>query len=102
MADPLAVVPDDRLLFLLIPPPEVVVELCATLTKGMLVALGGGDAVASARRAHRELDNAMFITSAPEEIPWREAFFTKVIGPAAAVPESEIARVMAPGGRRIL
>jgi hypothetical protein len=51
------------------------------LISGFLVALGSADEVEEARQALAEFDNLMFVESDPRSIPWRDAYFTKVIVP---------------------
>jgi SAM-dependent methyltransferase len=94
--------PAERVLFVSAPEAAVVVELAGRLERGVLVGLG-----APQRRATRHLVNVMFQPGAPEEIPWRDGFFSLVLDlrglwsdPAAAA--REVARVLAPGGRACL
>lgn len=97
---------DDKVLFLDIPSPTELVPLARCLPAGCLVALGSRDQVDEARRILAEFDNAMFIDASPEEIPWREYFFTKVVVPPHFEPltsraAAEVHRVLAPGGKII-
>jgi hypothetical protein len=50
-----------------------------------------------------EFDNVMFVEASPQQIPWREHYFTKIVVPPhmEAVLRSsgaELHRVLAPGG----
>jgi hypothetical protein len=70
---------------------------------GCLVAIGSADEVDEARRALSEFDNLMFIAATPDHIPWRDAFFTKILIPPQLQPllpslQNELLRVLAPGG----
>jgi hypothetical protein len=99
----LKVRPDDRVLFLSIPAPEVVAEVAPKLSQGLLVGLGSADEVREARRHTAAIPNVMFVPAGPEEIPWQEHFFTVVVDLYGrwAEPQrvaSEIARVLGPGG----
>lgn len=103
MIDRLDLRPTDRLLLLSIPEARLVIELAGRLERGSLVGLGNVEEVQAARSAAREFVNAMFQPGRPEEIPWQNGFFTRVIdvrggweNPASAA--GEIARVLTPGG----
>ncbi len=107
MIDWLAIRPDDRILLLSIPHIALIRELSARLTAGLVVGLGEGDEVYEARRQVADRVNVMFHPGPPEEIPFRDAFFSKVIDlrcrwrdPARAALET--ARVLAPGGQAYL
>ena len=91
---------DDRVLLLAIPEPAVVANLAAQLTRGLLVAIGSAGEIADARVAARDLENVMFVPAAPEEIPWRDRFFTKAIafGPLSDAARREVRRVLAETG----
>ena len=76
------------------------------LMQGVLVALGTASEVDGARLAMGDFDNLMFVDARPDQIPWREAYFTKIFVP----PEfegllrqgsGELHRVLAPGGEII-
>ena len=62
-----------------------------------------GETVRLARRLAMEIENLMFVTGSPEQVPWQESFFTVVV--SEAPPDDwpravrEIFRVTAPGGR---
>lgn len=94
---------DDRVLSLVIPPVQEAATLGRILITGCLVALGTPDEVDEARRRLAEFDNLMFIAATPDHIPWRDAFFTKVIAPPqfkSLLPQfqAELLRVLEPGG----
>jgi len=93
--------PDDRVLILSLANREFLQELAATLAGGLLVGIGTPDDVYEARRALANADNVMFHPAEPEQIPWREAYFTVVIAPPTLSPqaEKEIRRVLVPEGR---
>jgi|ERR1017187_5367830 Methyltransferase domain len=103
MEIPAGIRPDDRVLLLGIPEAAVVEAIARSLSRGLLVAIGEDDAVRSARKAARDLDNVLFVPGAPDELPWRDGFFTVVIDTAGKWPDPdkvrrEIARVTAAGG----
>jgi hypothetical protein len=94
---------DDRVLSLAIPAPNDAAALGRLLMTGCLVAIGSADEVDEARRALSEFDNLMFIAATPDHIPWRDAFFTKILIPPQLQPllpslQNELLRVLAPGG----
>jgi len=98
--------PEDRVLCLAIPALRDAAAMGRALSAGCLVALGTKEEVDEARRALSELDNLMFVESAGSSIPWREAFFTKIVvphqmRPLAATFGGELQRVLAPGGEII-
>lgn len=103
MIDRLDIRPADRVLLVSIPSIELVLELARRLERGSLVGLGSAGEIQAARRATRHLVHVMFQPGSPEEIPWQDGYFSKVIDvagswrePAAAA--REVARVLAPGG----
>lgn len=70
---------------------------------GVLVAIGTREEVDVARQSMAEFDNAMFIEADPQRIPWRDAFFTKIVVPPhmemfLRSAGGELHRVLAPGG----
>ena len=95
---------DDRVLSLVIPALRDAAAIGRILSAGCLVALGNREEVDEARRALSEFDNLMFVESNGGNIPWRDAFFTKIFMPSqmnAAMFGAEIQRVLAPGGEII-
>ncbi len=92
--------PDDRVLVLSITGLEFLLELAGRLPDGLLVGIGSPDEVAAARRALAAEENAMFNAASPEEIPWRDAYFTVVLSPPPQSPlaERELRRVLAEDG----
>lgn len=95
--------PDDKVLILGIPEAEFVRDAAARLMHGMLVVIGDDEAVGAARREFRELVNVMCMPGSPDEIPWHDGFFTRVIDTRAGAwpnPDrvaAEISRVLASG-----
>jgi hypothetical protein len=94
---------DDRVLCLAIPSLRETAALGRILSAGCLVALGDRNEVDEARRALSEFDNLMFLEAAGDGIPWRDAFFTKILVPPqmtalAGTFGAEVQRVLAPGG----
>jgi hypothetical protein len=91
----------DKVLYLGIPAPAVVREIAARLTGGILVAIGDADEVRTSRREFCDLLNVMFVPGTPDEIPWQDGFFSRVIDtrdgnwPDPAKVAAEIARVTA-------
>lgn len=101
MEFPTGLQPDDRVLIVGIPDPGVVSDIARRLTRGLLVTIGGDDDVRAARKAARHLDNVMFVPGSPDELPWRDGFFTVAIDTVGHWPDGEkvakeIARVTAP------
>jgi ubiquinone/menaquinone biosynthesis C-methylase UbiE len=72
---------------------------------GVVVALANGpEELEAARRAMADFENVMFIDARPDQIPWREQYFTKVFVPPhlqALLPhiQGELHRVLAPEGQ---
>jgi hypothetical protein len=85
---------DDRVLLLHIPAADSIALLARILSRGVLVALGTDEEVDRARQAFADFDNVMFVEASSGTIPWRDSFFTKVIGEKTP----EVLRVLAPGG----
>ena len=97
---------DDRVLCLAIPRYRDTAALGRILTAGCLVAFGDREEVDEARRLFSEFDNLMFLEAALDSIPWRDAFFTKILIPPhmaelAAALAADLQRVLAPGGQII-
>jgi len=95
---------DDRVLLLAIPSQADLAAIARVLMSGVLVALGTADEVDEARRSMSDFENVMFIEASPEQIPWREAYFSKILVPPhleSLLPQitSELHRVLAPGGQ---
>jgi hypothetical protein len=94
---------DDRVLLLAIPSRNELAGIARVLTSGVLVAVGTREEVDSARASMVEFENVMFIEARPDQIPWREAYFTKIIVPVHLEPVvepagAELRRLLAPGG----
>ena len=94
---------DDRVLLLAIPSRADIAAIARVLMSGVLVALGDSDEVDEARRSMADFDNVMFLSASPEQIPWREAYFTKILVPPHLESllshiSVELHRVLAPGG----
>ena len=71
--------PDERILILGIPVPDAVAAMARILSDGALVVMAEGDALYEARRAAREFDNVMFVPGSPDDLAWRDGFFTRVV-----------------------
>ena len=98
MVDPAELEADDRILFLGVPDFAVIAGCAARLTQGVVVAIGGDEAIRAARKAGRDLDNVMFVPATPDNIPWGNGFFTRVFDLVGSWPDpdrvrSEIERV---------
>jgi hypothetical protein len=92
---------DDRVLSLAVPSLRETAAIGRILSAGCLVALGAREEVDEARRALSEFDNLMFVESSGSSIPWRDAFFTKIVVPPQMNAQTfgeELRRVLAPGG----
>jgi hypothetical protein len=94
---------DDRVLSLVIPPASEMAAIARILMAGRFVGIGEPNEVDKARREFAEFDNLTFLDATPDRIPWRDAFFTKVIVPWQFQPlmpslQNELLRVLAPGG----
>ena len=81
-----------------IPDLEAFVALATRLDHGVVVAIAEGDAIYEARKATRDFDNVMIVPGTPDELPWRDGFFTRVIDTVGDWPDpgkvrSEVARV---------
>lgn len=97
---------DDRVLFLSIPSRADLAAVARVLMSGVLVALGTRDEVEEARQSMADFENVMFIDASPERIPWREAYFSKIVVPPhleSLLPQitTELHRILAPGGQII-
>ncbi|MBV9084943.1 MAG: hypothetical protein JOZ62_19870, partial [Acidobacteriaceae bacterium] len=95
--------PDDRVLLLAIPSRHELAATAKILTQGLLVGIGTRDEVDLARGWMAEFDNAMFIEARPDQIPWREAYFSKIVVPPQLETMlrhigAELHRLLAPGG----
>jgi hypothetical protein len=94
---------DDRVLLLAIPSMSELTSTARVVMNGVVVALGDRDEVRAACAAMSEFKNVMFLEALPDQIPWRAAYFTKIIVPPhleALLPyvADELHRVLAPGG----
>jgi hypothetical protein len=95
---------DDRVLLLAIPSISELTDIAQVLTNGVVVALGDGEEVRAACIAMADFKNVTFLEAPPDQIPWRAAYFTKIIVPPqlqALLPyaAAELHRVLAPGGQ---
>jgi hypothetical protein len=95
---------DDRVLLLGIPPTNELTSIARALINGVVVALGDRDEVRAGCAAMAEFTNVMFLEALPDQIPWREAYFTKIVVPPhleTLLPHAgaELHRVLAPGGQ---
>ena len=94
---------EDRVLLLDIASIAEMAAMARILFQGSLVAIGSRERVDEARAALSEFDNVMFIEAAPDQIPWRNEYFTKVLVPPHMTAflgsaGAELQRVLAPGG----
>ena len=94
---------DDRVLLLAIPSTGELASLARILIRGVVVAIGTREEVDAARAALADFDNTMFLEARPDEIPWQEGYFSKIIVPPhfeSILRNSarELHRVLAPGG----
>jgi hypothetical protein len=85
--------PDERILLLGIPEPALISSLASSLTGGLLVAVGDETAVREARKAAHLLDNVMFVPGTPDDLPWRDGFFTRVIDVMGGWPDPDKVRL---------
>ncbi|MFL6350312.1 MAG: hypothetical protein ACJ74Z_00465 [Bryobacteraceae bacterium] len=95
---------DDRVLLLGIPPASEITSIARELMDGVVVALGDREEVRAACVAMAEFKNVMFLEAVPDQIPWRAAYFTKIIVPPhleSLLPHAaaELHRLLAPGGQ---
>ena len=109
VADLIPIASEDRALDLGCGDGSLTRRLARLATKGLAVGVDASEEmVRLARRLSIELDNVMFVLGSPEEIPWREDFFSALVSlQAAAWPQPErsareMFRVLAPGGRVFL
>jgi hypothetical protein len=86
---PAGIRPDERILILGVPAPSFVLAVAQRLSEGLVVVIGNADAVCEARKATSHLDNAMFVPGTPDELPWRDGFFTRVIDTVGTWPDAE-------------
>lgn len=97
---PVSIRTDERVLFLGLPAAELVAATARQASNGAVVIVAEGDAVYQARKAFRDFDNVMVVPGTPEELPWRDGFFTVVVDtvgdwPDAAKVRQELDRVTA-------
>jgi hypothetical protein len=92
---------DDRVLLLAVPALDTVVALARILSHGVLVAMAPRDVVDQGRQALSEFENVMFIEIEGQRIPWRDAYFTKIVADEEWSTNVDVARVLAPGGEII-
>jgi hypothetical protein len=95
---------DDRVLLLAIPSTSELTRIARMLINGVVVALGDSEEVRAACVAMAEFKNVMFLEAPPDQIPWRAAYFTKIIVPPhleTLLPHAaaELHRLLAPGGQ---
>jgi hypothetical protein len=88
---------------LAIPSRREMAGVARVLMSGSLVAIGTADEVDEARANLAEFDNVMFLDARPDSIPWRDAYFTKILVPTHLEPllrsaAAELHRLLAPGG----
>ena len=92
--------PAERILLLGAPGAEELRAIAASLSAGLVVVLGNDEEVRLGRLELRDLHNVMFVPAAPDEIPWQDGFFDRVVdtkGGSRADPERiarEVRRVL--------
>jgi hypothetical protein len=94
---------DDRVLILDVPAVKELAAIGRILLQGCAVVVGSRDEIDDGRKALADFDNIMFVQGAPDRIPWRSQFFTKILIPQQfdSLRQSlagELQRVLAPGG----
>lgn len=99
---PESIRPDERILFLGVPDAAAVAALARAASAGAVVVMAEGEAVYQARRAFRDLDNVMVAPGTPDELPWGDGFFSRVIDtvggwPDGAKVQREVERVTSHG-----
>ena len=99
------VAPRDRILVLGGADSALTRQLAGLARDGLVLAVDASDeAVRQARRLSVQIDNLMFVLGSPDQIPWQEDFFTKLVGvfseawPDPKRAAGEIYRVLEPGG----
>ncbi len=96
--------PQDRVLHLGIGDGATTRELARRAGAGLVLGVDPSqDAIQLARRLSVQIENLMFVLGLPEQIPWREDYFSAVLcsGPVTdwGRAATEIWRVMIAGGR---
>lgn len=89
---------DDRVLLLALPAVDSIAALGRILSHGVIVVVAPRDFVDRGREALAEFDNIMFIEAEGPRIPWRDAYFTKIVIDENWSANADVARVLAPGG----
>jgi hypothetical protein len=103
MLEAVSLAPGDRILFLTIPDLDLLEEISATVSRGLVSAVGARDKVYDARRSSAHLENVLLTPAEPAEIPWQENFFSWIIDTTGGwgmdrLAAREIHRVLAPLG----
>ena len=98
--------PDERVLFLSIPPAALVEEAAKGVPHGIVVVIGSRDQVYDARAQLAHLENVMVVPATPDNIPWQDGFFSCVVDVTGLANEDplvarEVKRVLAEGGRMV-
>jgi len=93
----------DRILLLSVPDVSLALSLARQAFQGMVVGLGEDEQVRGARQIARNCVNVMFVPGGPDQIPWRDGFFTVVIDTMChwANPQkviAEVVRILGAGG----
>ena len=91
--------PRDRILLVGVPPAEELRAIALQARDGLVVAVGPDEAVRAARKALADLDSVMLVVESDDgRLPWQDGFFTKVFAPHPSPADTEVYRVLAPGG----
>ena len=96
--------PDDRVLFLSIPPPRIAEQTAISVPRGIVVILADREQIYDTRARLAHLENVMVVPATPDEIPWQDGFFSRIVDALDLVNQDpqiarEVKRVLSEGGR---
>ena len=102
--DSLDLDPNERILLVTAPPPDVIRRLAARLEDGIVVLLAEGEELYRLRRELASIENVLVAPGSAEDIPWKDEFFSLVVDqPGNRAPseaaQAETVRALVPGGR---